>query len=373
MRVLYITNRAEIFSGGQISLLEFLSRVDRSRFEPIVLCPGEGEIAKKVREMGIPVLIWDMPTARTFDLKRTFGRIKKLRDLIKKHEVDIVHANGNRAQFYASLAIKGTRAKLIWHVRESTPDHYLYDWFVSSSASRIICVSHGAMKKRFSRFPGIERKIKVIYNGVDAGKFKKDASARERVRAEFKISQDDILLGLIGLLIPRKGHQILLKSMSMLAGDHPKLKLLIMGETIDAAYTNRLKTMTKQLGIDNNVIFSAARKDIEAVLSALDMFVLPSQGEGFSRALIEAMSSSLPVIASDIEGNNEAVTQGETGFLVPYGEVYLLAEDIQKLIENRELSEEMGEKARKRVEEFFSLKKHVREVEGIYNELKEQG
>ncbi len=369
MRILYITNRAEIFSGGQISLLEFLSRVDRSRFEPIVLCPGEGGIAERVREMGITALVWDMPTARTFDLSRTAGRIRELRSIILKYDPDIVHSNGSRAQFYSSIAVRGTRAKLIWHVRESTPDHFLYDWFIGSSTSGIICVSRGAADKRFKRFPGFEEKIKVIHNGVDTRKFKKDNSARESLRKELCAAADDVVFGIIGILVPQKGHQTLLKALSVLVGDHPHVKLVIMGKSIDPAYTKRLRTMSNQLGVGGNVIFLEPRKDVENVLSALDVFILPSQMEGFSRALIEAMSSSLPVIASDVEGNNEAVSHGETGFLVPYGEVFLLAEDMQKLIEDRDMARRMGQNARRTVEERFCIEKNASDIQGLYDDI----
>ena len=372
MKILYIANRSEVFSGGQISLLEILSNIDRSKFEPVVLCPGEGEITEKVRAMGITALVWDMPTARTFNIFDINERVSKLRSIIRAQGVDIVHTNGSRAQFYAALAKKGTGVKLVWHLRESTPDIFLYDWFISKTADKIICVSKGTKEQRIShRFPMFDKKAVVLYNGVDTDRFKRDPEARESIRNHLGAKKSDVLLGLIGLLIPRKGHQILLKALSVLVGDHPQLKLLIMGRSVDEAYTERIKTMANQLGLGANVMLSEPREDIVPVLSALDVFVLPSQGEGFSRALIEAMSVSLPVIASDISGNNEAVIQDKTGFLVPYGDVYLLAEDIQKLVKNRQKSINMGESARKRVEDLFSIKRHVAELQNVYEKLKE--
>ena len=372
MKILYIANRSEIFSGGQLSLLEMLSNIDKLKYVPVVLCPGEGEITEKVRAMGITALVWDMPTARTFNIFEIKERVSKLRSIIRAQGVDIVHANGSRAQFYAALAKKGTKAKLVWHLRESTPDMFLYDWFISKAADRIICVSEGTKEKRIShRFPMFNAKTIVVYNGVDTHRFTRDLNARESVRNQIGVKKDDVLLGLIGLLIPRKGHQILLKALSVLVGDHPDIKLLIMGRTVDEAYTERIKTMANQLGLGAHVFLSGPREDMVAVLSALDIFVLPSQGEGFSRALIEAMSLSLPIIASDISGNNEAIIQDKTGFLVPYGDVYLLAEDIQKLLKNRQKSINMGVNARKRVEDVFSIKKHISEIQNVYEELKE--
>ncbi|MBD3425614.1 MAG: glycosyltransferase [Candidatus Omnitrophica bacterium] len=372
MKILFIANRAEVFSGGQISLLELVANLDRNKIEPVVLCPGKGQIYERTQAMGITSLVWDMPTAKTLDLFRMFDRVSKLRSIIKAQNADIVHTNGSRAQFYAALARRGTQAKLVWHLRESTPDIFLYDWFIAKSADMIVCVSNGTAQKRItSRFPMFADKTEVVYNGVDTETFKRNATSREKVRDELGVKNEDILIGLIGLIIPQKGHQILLKALSVLIEDHPNIKLLVMGRSIDAAYLERVKTMANQLGLGPNVFISGQRDDMVSVLSALDIFALPSQGEGFSRVLIEAMSVGLPVIATDVSGNNEAITKETTGFLVPYGDVYLLAEDIQKLINNRRMAINMGLSARKRVEENFSMREHVSGMQKIYGKLKE--
>ncbi|MFQ5952356.1 MAG: glycosyltransferase family 4 protein, partial [Candidatus Omnitrophota bacterium] len=310
MRILFIANRPDIFSGGQISLLELLSRVDRSRFEPILLCPGEGSLAEKAKAMGITVHLWEMPTARTLNIIRTAQKINELRSIIRKCSADIVHTNGSRAQFYASLAVKGTKALLIWHVRESVRDILLYDRFLAGSADRIICVSQTVKDKRFGHYPGISSKIDVIYNGADTHEFVMDEQKRKTVRKELGIGSDKTLLGIIGLLVPLKGHLFLFKAMKKVIEKYPDVRLLVMGKAVDEPYAAELKEEAWEMEEEKNVIFLEPSDDIKAVLSALDIFILPSRREGFSRVLLEAMACSLPVIATDVSGNNEAIVDG---------------------------------------------------------------
>jgi L-malate glycosyltransferase len=151
--------------------------------------------------------------------------------------------------------------------------------------------------------------------------------------------------------------------------EEPGLKVLIAGKTVDEGYKASLKRLSEDLGIKDKVIFAGQRDDINAVLSALDIFVLPSRREGFSRALLEAMSCSLPVIASDVSGNNEAVINDETGMLVPFGDYKSLARGIEGLISDPGKRSILGANARKSVVEHFSIKKHVAEVQKLYDDI----
>ena len=373
MKILYIANRAEVFSGGQISLLELVSRIDRSKFEPVVLSPGEGGLPEKMREMGVKVYTWDMPTAKTLNIPRIRKKTAELRAIIDENGADIVHTNGSRAQLYASLALKGSKASLVWHVRESKKDIFLYDLFLARSAKRIICVSKAVEEKRFGRYPEIKEKLKVIYNGVDVHRFNKDEVARENIRKDLKIKGDSPLLGMLGLLVPLKGHIDMLKAFQMIKKKHLKAKLLIAGKTVDENYTEKLKKLTKDLRLVNDVVFTGPRDDVNSVLSALDIFVLPSEREGFSRALLEAMACAVPIIATDVGGNAEAIIEGETGLFVKYGNLGALANAAAYIINDPARASRMALSARKRAVDVFSIERHIDEVEKLYGEMKDNG
>jgi len=370
MRILYIANRADIFSGGQISLLELLKRIDTDKYEPVVLCPGEGEMSEEIRKMGFIVKLWDMPSAKNLNIKRTYKKIRELNALVKSLSVDLVHTNGSRAQFYAAGAIKGTGSRLLWHVREAKRDNIFYDRYLGKSSDKILCVSKGVAKDRFRRYPALKNKIQVIYNGVDVQAFTKNKTDRNIIRNEWGIRQDEVLIGIVGLLCPRKGHKYLFEALKRIPGVLPKIRVLIVGEAIDAEYYIQLNNMVKVLGLNEKVIFSGPRSDIRAVLSALDIFVLPSSSEGFSRVLLEAMACSCSIITTDVEGNNEAVINGESGVLVPFGDAGKLAKEIEELIFLPEKVKKISVGARRRVEECFSIGKNISAIENAYKEMK---
>ena len=323
--------------------------------------------------MGVAVLLWEMPTARTINLLRTRDVVRKLKSIIQEKGAGIVHTNGSRAQFYASLAVKGTGARLVWHVRESVRDLPLYDRYLVRSADRVICVSEGAKKIRFGYMRRLIPKIKVIYNGVDSRKFAKDTEKGKSLRRELGIGEEEVLVGNIGILIPRKGHRFLFKGFKKILEKHPEIKLLVMGRSIDEGYTSHVKDMIWKMEIEKNVLFEAPREDMKAVLSALNIFVLPSWGEGFSRVLLEAMACSCPIITTDVGGNNEAIQHDESGLLIPYGDVDRLAGQLERFLSDPGSARRMGENARKRAKELFSIENHVSQVQELYRELKGQG
>lgn len=371
MKILYIENRAEVFSGGQISLLELLSGIDKERFEPIVLCPGEGEFAERVREKGIEVILWDMPTARTVNLIKLAQKAVELGSIIQKCGADIVHTNGSRAQFYASLALMGRKdIPLIWHARETIRDNYLYDRFLAASAARIICVSSSVAMEKFGRYPFLKNKLDIIYNGVDVDKFKKDEEGRLEFRRKLSVGEKDILMGIVGLIVPLKGHIGLLEALRMLRGEYSDIKLVICGKVIDESYADSIKETIENAGLKDSVFFMEGSSDIKAVLSALDIFVIPSQREGFSRVLLEAMACALPIIATSVSGNIEAIVQDESGILVPYGDPASLAGSIERLLEMDVAGrKKLGENARQRAASNFSIESHVAKVQDLYVSL----
>ncbi|MBD3379952.1 MAG: glycosyltransferase [Candidatus Omnitrophica bacterium] len=370
IKIAYVLNRKDVFSGGEISLLELLARIDRTQFEPLAVCPGEGQMSRRIRDMGMETLVLELPPVKSWNLMRTRNTILELREIIRGKGVSIVHGNGSRAQFYSSCAVRGTGASLVWHVRESKKDVRLYDRFLMRSADRVIFVSEKAARDRFSDRELDKRKTSIVYNGVDTERLVRDKAGGEKTRRKFGIGEKDVLLGIVALIEPLKGHDILLQALALLRKKEPGVKLLVNGKTVNERFRKALEKAVAETGLEGAVIFGGYEEDITNVLSALDIFVLPSRREGFSRALIEAMSCSLPVVASSVGGNMEAVKDRVSGLLVPYGDPEALAEALLELVSDPGAAREMGAKGRKRAEELFSIEQHVAHVQNLYYKLK---
>jgi sugar transferase (PEP-CTERM/EpsH1 system associated) len=209
-----------------------------------------------------------------------------------------------------------------------------------------------------------------IPNGVDTSHFGRNPEAAARVRAEFAIASDAMVIGWIGRMAPIKDLPTLLRACASLAERFPKMMLLIAG---DGPERQRWQAVADALpALAGRVIFAAERHDVPDVLSAMDIFVLPSTTEGMSNTLLEAMASELPIIATNAGGTPEVVEDGRSGWLFSPGDDRALAAFLEPLLTDGQLRANAGAAARYRVETEFSLRKMLERYEQLYLRLAER-
>lgn len=368
-KILYISTFSSLKGGGQKSLFLLLERLNRKKIFPILLCPSEGDFPEKAAQLGIEKIILKMESLKGLNLFAIAAAIWKLRKLIKKRKVDLIHTDSPRTTLYASIISRWTGRPLIWHVRVSTGEPYFYERFLYSLSSKIIAVSE-ACQKRFIGFPGANQKVRVIYNGVDTQEFNPEID-RQAFREEIKIGKEEILVGMVGRVSPSKGCEDFLNAARQVVDKNSKIKFVIVGKGEDD-YQNYLKNLVHRFGIDKHIQILTFRDDIRSVLAGLDILVnasRDSEREGFSRVIIEAMSVSIPVIATRVGGNSEAVEDPSSGILIPLENPARLAEAILELAGDEEKRGKLGLKARERVKSLFTIEDNVRKTEEIYDEL----
>lgn len=371
IRVAYLFNHSFFLGGGEISFLELIRSVDRRRIDPVALVPEEGEIAVRLRSLGITVRACSIPPLRRMLKGAPFVSLIRLARIIRGSGVHLLHVNGSRACLYGGLAGRLLGIPVIWHVRETIRDLFFYDGFLALLAGIIVCVSRGVQVTRFGRFGNrIKNRIVVIYNGVDTRKFKRNQTARQRFREKIGV-KDEIFFGIVGSILPLKGQDFFLKGLISAIQRKPGLqvKVLIIGRTVDLAYYAMIRRLVSDMGLDGHVHFQDFYENIRNVFSGLDVFVLPSSREGFSRSLLEAMSVGLPVLASRIGEIEEAVTDAINAILVDFNDLEGMASAIIKLTEDERLRSRLAGKNRKRAMENFDLQSHARSIEGVYSKL----
>ena len=210
------------------------------------------------------------------------------------------------------------------------------------------------------------RKVLSICNGVDTRRFV--PGERRAARAALGLGSEHVVIGTVGRLDPVKDQAGLLKAFSQLAED-PRALLLIVG---DGPCRKDLEATVDALGLGRRVRLLGERNDVAAVLSAMDVFVLCSVGEGMSNTILEAMATGLPVVATRVGGNPELVTDGNTGFLVEARSPDALAASLRRYLEDPTLLAEHGRAARDHIEAEFSLERMVGGYERLYRRLLEQ-
>jgi glycosyltransferase involved in cell wall biosynthesis/2-polyprenyl-3-methyl-5-hydroxy-6-metoxy-1,4-benzoquinol methylase len=354
--VVLVSNHAAVVGGGELSLLGLLEGLDRSRWAPQLVVPGDGEVAARARAMGgethvVALPGWRRPSARNIT------SVLRLRRLASGAGAALLHANGSRAMLYAGLAGRLARIPVIWHVRVADRDRVL-DRILFRLASRVI-VTSTAVARRLAWAPG--EKVRRIPNGVDVARFSPRPAAPGLRRALGVPDHAPVVVS-VGRFVAYKGYEHLLDAAATIDGVH----WLLVG---DGELRAALEARARALDIAARVHFLGWRDDVPDLLALGDVVVMPSLGEHFGRVLIEAMAMARPVVATDAGGVPEIVVSGETGLLVPPGRADALADAVRSLLAAPERAAAFGRAGRLRAEREFSLARHVRNVEALYDEL----
>lgn len=350
-----------------------------------VACSPDSDV-EKLQQQGYtihPISI-DRKISPFLNIKSIYALV----NLIRKHQYDLVHVHTPIAAVLGRIAAKIAGVKRIvytshglpFHDRSSAKEYTLYSNVEKCAAlltDLILSQNHEdiATAKKLGLCP--PEKIAYLGNGVDIDRFNRDRldpDHQAQLRKSLGIPDTaNLIIGTIGRLTRKKGSGYLIEATAKLVSQFPNLHVLIIGgelstdpEPFYTEITERIRT----LGIQNNVTLTGIRQDIPEILGLLDIFTLPTfTHEGLPRSIVEAMSMSLPVVATDIRGCREAVLHEKTGFIVPPQDSQKLAEALGKLLSNSEMRSAYGQASRQRVEAEYDEYFVFERLENFYREL----
>jgi glycosyltransferase involved in cell wall biosynthesis len=232
--------------------------------------------------------------------------------------------------------------------------------------TRIVTVSE-AVRRQVLRAGYPAGRVLTLYDAVDTTTFSPDrVQAGVRVRKELGCTEDHLLVCAVGRLSPEKGQGFLLAAFREVVAAMPEARLVLVGE---GPLSSRLRAQAARWGLSDHVIFAGYREDVEAIIAASDLLVMPSLREGFGDPIIEAMALGRPVIASRVGGMVEIVRDGETGLLVPPGDPGALAQAIVHLLRDPQARERMGLHGQRVALRQFSVERLADGLAKLYNEL----
>ncbi len=359
MKILYLVTKSER-GGAQIHVLD-LVRTLRGRIEPVVACGDDGFLIDECRKLGVEVHIVPNlvhPIRPLQDARAVFA----VSSLIRRCSPDIVHGHTSKAGLIARLAGTLTRTPALYTV---------HAWSFVGTAGRAkllvtgleramrfaggtvieVCRSNFAMARRL----GLVNPARhlTIWNGMP------DTASRAR---PFTGSHRPIRLLMAARFAVQKDHASLLQA---LAGVDAPWQLTLAGEGPRKA---EMEQLSRELGLQDRVIFTGDTDQVEALLASSDVFVLSSVHESLPLSIIEAMRAGLPVVATDVGGVSELVTEGVTGYLVPASDVGFLTERLRQLITSPETRSHMGRQGRIRYERDFKVETMAGAVLSLYRE-----
>ncbi len=372
-------------SGKVKALVDLAARLDRSRFAPAIWCLDErGAMAADAEAAGVPVeLLGRKPRLDPGLMLRMAGRLRA-------EKVAVVHAANPPAMLYAGGAGRLARVPAIvgalsafacltpetngpmggerQPLASATRSDRVRNRLAARLVHRIVVVSDD-LGRAFARYNGIpERKLMTIGYAVDVDALARAArrADRDRVRAELGAGPEIPVIGTVAQLIPRKDLGTLLKAFARFAAEHAEALLAVAGE---GPLRGEIQALAGDLGIAGRTRFLGHRRDVPAVLAALDIFALSSAFEPFGLVALEAMAAGLPIVATDVGELPAILGHGKRGLLVPPGDPGALAHALARLLEDRDLAGRLAAAGERHAREQHSIGQTVGRYEALYTAL----
>ncbi len=374
MKILQVAYKSTI-SGGEKVLFDLATSLKDRGHEVIVVCPDPGQLPDELRKTGIRSEI--IPFHKTYDLRAAL----RLARFIRRENIEVLHSHSMLTNIISRLAghwarvpvsvstehltmelARGGRSR---EVTECLKARYyrMLDNFTSRYNQRVIAVSRAVRDDLIEQ--GIPaRMIMVIQNGINIPDI--DPAAGDKIRLELGINPEETVVGAVGRLSPQKDYPTLLRAFKEVGKSYPEAVLLIAG---DGYLRDNLEKISHDLEIRERVKFLGYRSDVLEVVSSFNIYALSSLWEGLPLAVLEAMAMGKPVAATSVPGTEEAVNEGETGFLVPLKDSRTLGRRLIDLVENPEKARLMGEAGRRRWKNRFILTRVIDEHEELYKTL----
>lgn len=373
INLLYVITKPEL-GGAQKQLLSLIRGLNQARFQPFLFTAREGLLLAdflSLEGLKIKPSRW---IERRINPFKDIAALVEIYRFIKKNKIEIVHTHSSKAGILGRWAAKLAGVKVILHTVHGWSFHdyqprflrWIFTWLERLSADfsdKIIVVSDYDRSKGLASGIASPDKYALIRYGVDAAQF---STKHSRVREELGLSAGDPAVGMVACFKRQKAPQDFIRLAEAANRFFPGVKFILVG---DGALRPKIERLVRKLDLEKQVLLTGWRRDIGAILSAIDVFVLTSLWEGLPIAVLEAVAAGCPVIASDTGGIREVIREGDSGFLVRPHDIQSLSQKLSLLLKDKQLRQQMADKARGSLGLDFIPARMVRESEDLYNNL----
>ncbi|NIN71529.1 MAG: glycosyltransferase, partial [Gemmatimonadetes bacterium] len=340
-----------------------------SRYELAVACSPGGVLVERLQDLGVPVIAAEMRKRRRLDTVLGLARE------FKRRQPHIVHTQGRGDPFgrlaarlarvpavVSTTAMISTRYDVEQHWRRAL--YRVIDFTTDRMVDRYIVVNRASVDALTERHGVPRSRVVVIPNGIELERYDPGEASSGAWRERLGVPDDAILIGGVGRLTAQKGFDDLIRAFAAI--DRPDVWLVIAGDGPD---WEELREMARMFDVSGRVLIPGFVEDVPGLLAALDLFVLSSRQEGHPMVMLEAMAMAVPVVATDIPGVGDTITDGLEGRLVTVGDAAALANAIVALIDDRPTASRLGRNARKKIERDFTVERMVRRTSILYDGL----
>ncbi len=391
IKILRIINRFNL--GGPTFNAAYLTKYMSDEFETLLIGGEKDETEESstfiLDSLGLtPTIIPEMK--REIGFKEDKIAYKKLKEIIKEFQPDIVHTHASKAGTLGRMAAYKCKVPVIVHTFHGHVFHSYFgktktifykniERYLAKKSTKIIAISD-IQKNELTQQHKIcnKNKVAVIPLGFDLSRFQEDyETKRADFRKHYLLEEDEIAIGIIGRLVPIKNHSLFLEAINqLLKKSTKKIRVFIIG---DGEEKENLTQYCKELKLDftefnkqkkkANITFTSWVKNVDWANAGLDIIALSSLNEGTPVSLIEAQAANNPIVTTNVGGVENVVQKDKTGCIVPSGNVNAFAEALLKLIENDVLRKQMSEKGWEFVKEKFHYERLVKDMSELYFSL----
>jgi glycosyltransferase involved in cell wall biosynthesis len=375
VRLLELRNTYKWGGGPDKTILLSAARHDPSRVSVIVAYvrdanDHEFKIAEKAHALGLT--FYEIEERSKFDLRV----LRSIRDIILKHDINLIHAHDYKSDLFAYLV--GLRLRRRRMALLSTA----HAWVMLGLRGRLYRRLDLLLMRRFTHLIAVSQATKdemttagvpaamvsVIHNAIETDIWS-PTSVSTNLRKELGLGNAFPIIGYVGRIMPEKDLDTWLHAAALVAKKFPDAAFVLVGEGRDGRTLQYLRDLATSLGISKRVIFPGYQENLPPFYHSFDIFFMSSRREGLPNSILEAMALGLPVVTTDVAGTKELVINGETGFVLAQQNVYGLAQALTTLANDHDMRSRMGLASRRRVEREFSFAGRLQRIETVYEQL----
>jgi len=366
-RVLLVLDQfPKTLGGGERIVLRLAKLLPQYGYGVSILTFAVHPECKGLEEPPCPIYL--LPLQKTYDLAALRGALE-LRRFLREQQIRIVHTFFESSDIWAGFVTRTlSNAKLIWSRRDMgilrNAKHHIAYRMMSGFPHRVLAVSEQVRRHSIEVDRIDAGKVEIVYNGLDLAAW--DGVVRDDSHRPRRVVT-------VGNIRRVKGHDVMVRAAASIAARFPDVTFSIAGAVLEQDYFDELRRLIEELGLAGRFEFAGDIKQLRDYLAQAEIFVLPSRSEGFSNAIIEAMAASLPVVATNVGGNSEAVQNGTTGIIVPAEDPQALAAAMAELLADRGRARQMGARGRAAASDRFTTDAMMRSVAAAYERVLASG
>jgi len=378
-KILHIITRWMAGGGAERNTYFTIKGLDKSKYEVDLVIGGDSK--------AVPENLEGVNIVKINSLRRNihpideFKALFQLYKLIKKRKYCLVHTHLAKAGMLGRFASKLAGVPVIVHTLHGSLFHdslnpivkFVYknlERFSALYTTWLISVGEDLKSRYLKAGVGKLEKYSVIRSGMDLEKFHKASKFSEEeikeIRKSLNFSSDDIVIGMVASLEPRKGHKYAIEVAEEIIKRHPRVKFLFVGE----GYLHSiLEEIVRKKNLQNSIFFAGLRRDVEKVMAVFDILILTSLWEGLPQVLVQGAVLGKPMVSFDVEGSNELIKEGKNGFIVPLKNTSEMIRKLDYLISSQKMAKMMGENGKEIVGQEWDIGSMTKKTSELYKYL----